>query len=694
MSRERDDIIHPGEGPGSQPGAFPPRVGVDVGGTFTDLVYSDGHSLRVVKVPSTPPAFEQGVSNALAGILGSIASPAGEAVSPGVLHLIHGSTIATNALLERKGAAIAFITTRGFRDLLLIGRQNRPELYNLHVRRPPPIVPRENCFAVPERIGPGGQVITPLDEREVEEVARKIVAAGIRHVAICFLFSFANPSHERRAGEVCRRHGLTVTLSSDIVPEFREYERASTTAVTASLRPTVERYLGSLQASLPPAVTSLRIVHGGGGTYPVPEAIGNAGRLALSGPAGGAAGAALMARIAGFPDAVGFDMGGTSTDVTLIRGGQAQTAQQHVFDGIPVHLPMLDIHTVGAGGGSVAYLDAGGSLRVGPRSAGAQPGPACYGRGGKEPTVTDANVVLGRIPTNARFGELQLQPELASDAIDPMAARLDMTREQAALGILKVAEQNMAGAVRVVTARRGHDPRRLALVSFGGAGGLHACAVAELLGMKTVILPPMAGVLSALGMVAAGDSVEVSQTVLPLERDGTLDDARLAAEFARLDDLAERRLPEERTAATETFADCRWDGQSHELTIRASRSRKGIEHAFTEAYRTTYGPHPPERAVQIVTLRLRRTGPAPAIHLEPLADGPSAAGEAKEIELVDDAGGRVMARSIRRSARLVGEALAGPLLLVDPDATAFVPAGWRMELRSDGIAIASRKEAR
>ena len=679
-----------------------------MGGTFTDLVYFDGATLRVVKVPSTPPAFERGVAHALSllGSVGEVESGRGGDMAV----LIHGSTIATNALLERKGAPIAFVTTRGFRDMLHIGRQNRPELYNLHVRRPASIVPRERCFSVTERIGPDGRVVTPLDEREAEEISKRIAQTGVRDVAVCLLFSFANSSHERRVGEICRDHGLTVTLSSEVMPEFREYERGNTTAVTASLRPTVEAYFLRLNEALreggtpngaagrtpaeqcaagPRAVrpSEIRILHGGGGTFPIEEAAANAGRLVLSGPAGGAAGAAMIARLAGFPDAVGFDMGGTSTDVTLIRDGRPSFAQQHIFDGLPVHLPMLDIHTVGAGGGSIAFVDAGGSLRVGPRSAGAHPGPACYGRGGVEPTVTDANVMLGRIPTDARFGELELRADLAGQALAALAASLRMSVEQAALGVLKVCEQNMAGAVRVVTAQRGHDPRRMALVSFGGAGGLHACAVAELLGMSTVILPPMAGVLSALGMVTAADSVDVSQTVLSLECEGELDDARLAGEFRRLEELSRRQIV---VGSIEYFADCRWRGQSHELTVPVALPRRDIvTRAFAEIYGGAYGAAPPGASLEIVTLRLRRTGSSPHIPLPPISPE---AWAPQETRLIDNSGAAVRALGTRR-APLVGRVEApGPLLLIDAEATAFVPAGWVARAWPDGIVVATRQQ--
>ena len=639
------------------------RVGVDVGGTFTDLVSWDGEGLRLEKLPSTPPDFEKGVAAAVSGVVN-----AADAAD-----MIHGSTVATNALLERRGGPAALLVTEGFRDVLMIGRQNRPELYALEVRRPPPVIPRELCFEVPERTSPDGEPLRDVDDAAVDAAAREIASRGVRHVAVCLLFSFANAAHEKQVAEICRRHGLTVTLSSDVLPEFREYERANTTVVTAFLRPTVETYLGRLRETLPANVSDIRILHGGGGTFSVEDAAANAGRLTLSGPAGGVAGAALMARLAGEPNAVGFDMGGTSTDVALIRDGRPQFSNTHVFDGLPVALPMLDIHTVGAGGGSIASLDAGGALRVGPRSAGANPGPACYGRGGESPTVTDANVILGRIPAGASFGGLTLRPELAEQAFVPLAEKLGTDIRAAAEGVLKVVEQNMAGAVRAVTTRRGHDPRTMALVSFGGAGGLHACAVAQFLGMTRVILPPMAGVLSALGMVIAADSVDVSQTTLQLERRGKLDDSRLAAEFGRLNMRAIGRVP---TGKSEPLADCRWSGQSHELTVPVTRpSRDAIAASFAAVYRQTYGEPPPDRGVEIVTLRLRRVGPEPAVTLP---------------QIEPDAGERRDATVWTRPQLVHARAAAGPLLLVDPDATAFIPAGWSAKTADTGIVTASR----
>src|SRR5688572_26799320 len=444
-------------------------VGVDVGGTFTDLVAWDARTgaLRVVKLPSTPPDFHKAVIEAVRRV-----APAGSAP-----RIVHGSTVATNALLQRAGQPVAFVTTEGFRDMLLIGRQNRPDLYALRVVRPPPLTPEENWFTVRERVGAGGEIVVALDPSEVDRLVETIRVRGLRHVAVCLLFSFVNPAHERMIGERCREAGLTVSLSSDVLPEFREYERASTTVINASLRPTVEAYLHELETGLrrnapslspspgtedlpeygdpawsredpspypsplstgergPEGGASLRIMHSAGGTLSVAEAGASAAKLVLSGPAGGVMGALLVARAAGFKDVITYDMGGTSTDVATIVDGRPQWTTASTVDGLPIGLPAFDIVTVGAGGGSVAYLDAGGALRVGPRSAGALPGPACYGRGGTEPTVTDANLLLGRIlPDRFAGGKMRVEPDLARRALEPLAARVGKTLEETALG--------------------------------------------------------------------------------------------------------------------------------------------------------------------------------------------------------------------------------------------------------------------
>jgi N-methylhydantoinase A len=663
------------------PAAGRARIGVDVGGTFTDLVLADdAGTLRIVKVPSTPPDFQLAVLDAVAKALG-----AGNGVR--AARVVHGSTVATNALLQRAGEPVAFITTEGFRDMLLIGRQNRPSLYALRVSRPQPITARENWFTVRERVGASGEVVEPLRDEDVDRLIEAVRARGLRHAAVCLLFSFVNPVHERRVGERLTQAGVTASLSCDVLPEFREYERASTTAINAALRPAVQSYLHALHSGLPKSVEALEIMHSGGGTFSAADAAANAAHLVLSGPAGGVIGAAHVAGQAGFSDVITYDMGGTSTDVATVLGGRPQWTTATKVDGLPIGLPMFDIHTVGAGGGSVAFLDAGGALRVGPRSAGASPGPACYARGGTEPTVTDANLVLGRILPDAFLGgAMPLDAGLARDAIAPLAAAMGKTETEAALGIVTVAEGNMAHAIRAVTARRGHDPRRFTLVTFGGAGGLHACALAEALDVPRVLVPPYCGVLSALGMVVAAPVVDVSQTVVHLG--DQLDDARIAAECGRLNLLASQALPDERTAAVEVYADVRFRGQSHELKVRVGRPEmSAIESAFRADYEREFGRCPEGRAAELVTLRLRRVGETPALSLPLVAPAPSTG---RMVSLVNPAGRTVGATALERGA-LVGQSVPGPLLVVDPEATTFVPENWTATGHERGWVLLARR---
>ena len=633
------------------------KIGVDVGGTFTDLVALDAGRLVVRKVPSTPPHFERAVVEAVEGV----------AIDRS--HLIHGSTVATNALLERKLGRAALIMNKGFEDVLAIGRQSRPELYALHVVKPASVIPRELCFGIGGRLDCNGDEIEPLEEADVRRAVEVCRETGVTHVAICLLFSFANDVHERRVAQMVESAGLTASLSSVIAPEFREYERASTTAITASLQPKVEGYLSSLSKALPDSVKRLDILHGGGGTFTVDAACENAGRLLLSGPAGGAAGAAFLAKMAGFSDAIGLDVGGTSTDVTLITAGRPAAAFENDFDGLPVRLPMLDIHTVGAGGGSLIGLDAGGGLRVGPESAGADPGPACYGRGGRRPTVTDANLLLNRIPRDNVFGGIRLDVKAAEDALSSVAGKLNLSAVELAGGAVKLAEQAMALAILRNTAGRGRDPSKLPIVGFGGAGGLHACAVAEAVGSDTVILPPMAGVLSALGMVVAPNSADAARTVLSLDLAGKLDDNRIYSELGRLNASLIDDVPIDQVSAVESFADCRWRGQSHELTIRIHKpEREAIRVAFVDEYRRHFGDAKPPRSgeFEIVTLRLRRVGRTPSVELP-----------------------TVKPVSQRGRLHAAGET-CGPFVLVDDDCTAFIPAGWCATCDERGIVLCRR----
>ncbi|HEX4796858.1 MAG TPA: hydantoinase/oxoprolinase family protein [Humisphaera sp.] len=711
---------------------MPLQIGVDVGGTFTDLVCYDPNdgSLKIVKISSSPPDFHRAVIEAV-----------GKATGGAAANIVHGSTVATNALLQRAGEPAAFITTQGFRDMLLIGRQNRPDLYALRVQRPQPLTDEQNWFTVRERISAAGEIVEPLDPNEVDRLVKEIIAKGLRHVAVCLLFSFVNPAHEKLIGARCEAAGLSVSLSCDVLPEFREYERASTTVINASLRPTVESYLDKLGRGLgqaeitrmddrglrmdedapdapssilhpqssysdspaPSSIldplssyssglasrASLRIMHSSGGTLSVAQAGKSAARLVLSGPAGGVLGAAFVAGQAGFADIITYDMGGTSTDVATVLEGRPQWTTSSTIDGLPIALPMFDIHTVGAGGGSLAQLDAGGALRVGPRSAGAVPGPACYGRGGTEPTVTDANLVLGRIlPDRFLGGAMRVDIDLARAALDKLARAMGKTITETAVGIIRVAEANMEHAIRAVTSRRGHDPRRFTLVSFGGAGGLHACALASALEIGRVLIPPYCGVLSALGMVVAPPVADASKTVVHLGEQ--LDDARLAAEFGAVSMETIGAIPYEQTAAVEAYADVRFRGQSHEVKVRAqSPSNEQIKASFLKEYETLYGKAPVDRPIEIVTLRVRRIGRQAEIRLPELEQAKDA-GADQMTKLIDSRGSETSARVMTRAGLRAKGPMNGPLLLIDSEATCYVPTGWQASASETGQVILER----
>ena len=520
------------------------RIGIDTGGTFTDFIWVDKEGrLRLYKEPSTPDDPSRAV---LAGLAVGGA--------PAAADVVHGSTVATNALLQRRGAPTALVATAGFADVLEIGRQDRPDLYALVPQKPPPLVPRQWRFEVRERVGADGQVVMPLDEASLAEVVERVAAAGVESVAVCLLFSFLRPEHEQHVGAALRARlpGVHVSLSSDILPEYREYERTATTVINATVAPLMGRYLARLAEQLTPR--RLAVMQSNGGIISAALAGAQAARTALSGPAGGVVGARFVAASAGpggagYTDLITFDMGGTSTDVALCAG-RAPTTTGGSIAGLPLRLPLIDIHTVGAGGGSLAYLDAGGALQVGPQSAGAWPGPACYhadyeawrrltdedrpptaadttgeeGSWGQVPgarvehsspgtwnlepgtfcTVTDANLVLGRLDAE-RFlgGQMALHEASALAAVGALAAEMGSTVEGAALAIMRVANAAMERAIRRVSVERGHDPRRFTLLAFGGGGPLHACELAEALGIPRVLVPPTPGVLSALGMLAA-----------------------------------------------------------------------------------------------------------------------------------------------------------------------------------------------
>jgi N-methylhydantoinase A len=536
-------------------------LGVDVGGTFTDAVLVGDGEVRTSKVPTSGRQEE------------SVLAAAREVGAAAVDRFTHGTTVATNALLERKGARTAFVATAGFEHVLHLRRQTRAHLYRLCAAHPDPLVPLDRCVGVRERMGPDG-VLVPLELDSLPELEAEAVA-------VCLLHSYRHSEHERAVAQELRRRlpGAHVVASHELAPEFREYERASTTAADAYLGPVTSRYLRALATAAAGAgLPEPLVMRSSGGVAGVDEAAAHPALVLVSGPAAGAVGAARVAAAAGFPDAIAFDMGGTSTDVCLIKDGRAERASERVVAGLPIRLPTVDLHTVGAGGGSIARVDAGGALRVGPESAGAEPGPACYGRGGTQPTVTDANLVLGRVPERLAGG-IELDREAAERALGSLDAA----------GVVEVVNAEMLRALRVVSVERGHDPRDFALVAFGGAGPLHACALADELGIATVLVPESAGVLSAVGLVASDE-----------RRD------RVESRLARLAEAGE--LPREGEA------DLRYAGQSFELTVPLQPDLAG---AFHRAHEERYGYADREREIELVAVRTAEVVPGPQFELPP-----------------------------------------------------------------------------
>lgn len=630
------------------------RIGIDSGGTFTDFVilHDDGRfdSFKLRSNPAAPATV----------ILDGIRRIAAKKAD-----VVHGSTVATNALLERKGAKTALVTTAGFEDLIAIGRQNRPELYNLTPPPARPLVPRRLCFGVAERILFDGVVEQPLRAADIPLLLRRLKASGAESVAICLLHSYQNDAHERLLLAALSDSGCYVSASCDISPEFREFERASTTAINAYVGPLMDRYLGELERG---CSHKLCVMQSNGGLLTAAEARRHAVRTILSGPAGGVAGAVEVARLAGFRRALTFDMGGTSTDVAL-AGREARLSTEARIDGFPVRVPMLDIHTAGAGGGSIALVDAGGSLRVGPESAGALPGPACYGTG-ELATVTDAHVVLGRIASDQLVGgAMQIDPLRAVQALERLGKPLGLDAVNAAAAVIRIANSNMERAIRAVSVERGEDPRQYPLVAFGGCGGLHACEMAEELGVRTVIVPRMAGALSALGMLLADRTRDYSV--------GALGAGDFEVRFRRLEKQARQDV---RGATIERFADIRYAGQSYELTVRWKGDQPSVP--FHKEHARVYGYSDAKRATQIVTLRVRATVAVarPSLRVRPSAKG-------RELKRRVWIAGR-WRNVLTGSREMIGRAhLRGPLVITDYGATTLVPPGWTARLDSAGSLI-------
>jgi N-methylhydantoinase A len=651
-------------------------VAVDTGGTFTDLVLLREGRIETLKVPSTPADPSQAVLDGLRQLL-----PEGR----GSFELLHGSTVATNALLERRGARVVLVTNRGFEDVIEIGRQNRPQLYALVGHRLPPLVAREDRLGIAGRLGPEGEEIEPLDASELAALAARVSERAPEAIAVVLLHSYADARHERQVASALAVGDLAdipLSLSSDVLPEFREYERTSTTVVNAYVAPVVDSYLGRLASEA--GATRMRIMGSGGGSLPVERARREPVHTVLSGPAGGVTGALAWARRAGHESVISFDMGGTSTDVSLLPGRALRTREFEIA-GAPVAIPVLDIHTVGAGGGSIARVDPGGSLRVGPRSAGADPGPICYGQGGVEVTVTDANVWLGRLPPDAFLdGTRRLDGEAIRAPLTSLAAALGCSLDAAAEGVIAVVNAAMERALRVISVERGYDPLEFAVVAFGGAGGLHVAELAERLGARLAIVPPDPGLLSAYGMLASPITREIARTIFARSDDARAMDL-VAGALAELEDDARRALADDGAPAgeisVERWIDARYPGQSYELAVPAERwvSR------FHEIHRERYGYARPDEAVEAVTVRAIASGPAPSFAAPTLE---RASGEPPTAPAGVVLDGRALeARRIRRRDLRAGHALAGPLIVQEYSGTTWVPPGHRLTVDATGCLI-------
>jgi N-methylhydantoinase A len=667
--------------------SLPRSVGVDVGGTFTDLVRFDPDSggLVVGKVPSTPANQAEGVMAGLDALL-----PAGEALG----RLVHGTTVSTNALLQRTGARVAMLTTRGFRDAIEIGRTRRmlPSLYEPTFVRPAPLVPRPLRFELDERVAADGSVRVPLDPAALAAPAEAIRRAGAEAVAVCFLHAYANPEHERLAlaGLGARLPEILATASHEVVPEFREYERFSTTVLNAYLLPVMERYLSTLDRALGARRAGARVytMASGGGTMDLATVRRLPVRTILSGPAGGVAGSLWVARAVGLENLITYDMGGTSTDVCLIEGGRPMIVTETAFAGYPIKGPQVAINTVGAGGGSIAYLEGDSVLQVGPRSAGAEPGPACYGRGGVEPTVTDANLVLGRIGTGRLLGDaIRLDPARAAAAVGALAARLGVgDPARMAEGILEIAVARMASAIREITIEQGYDPGAFTLVAFGGAGPMHACAVAEELGIRAVLVPIFPGNLSALGLLASDQRQERVRTFL--RRLSTLDPGELAALVAAGEAAGQAALAADGFAPGavrfEHRLDMRYARQAFEVSVDLPPGPPQVESlrkAFLDTYAQRYGHADAETEVELVNVRTTAIGVTPKPALRPWsggADGLAGAVVARRAVIFTRAAHECAVYARERLP--AGAALAGPAIVEEAGATTVVGPGWAAAL--------------
>jgi len=651
------------------------RIGVDTGGTFTDFViYHQGH-LHTKKVPSVPQNPSLAILKGLEEYLNTHQS----------LLIIHGSTIATNALLERKGARIALITTTGFEDILFIGRQVRKKLYSLAGEKREPLLPPHFCFGLEERTTVKGIIEKEISFNELQAILKKLKSSKTEAVAVSLINSYANPHHERIIQRELDKEKMLSSISSNLLPEYREYERTTATALNAYLMPMLNNYLSDLEQEI--KKVDLRIMQSNEGYISPDKAKLEPIKTALSGPAAGVVGAYRLAKLAGFRNIITFDMGGTSTDVSLADGQIRRTNESTVGD-FPIRLPIIDIHSVGAGGGSMAYVDRGGTLQVGPQSAGAEPGPACYGRAAY-PTVTDANLILGRlVPDYFLGGQMKIYADRSFEAVNKLAKKINRSLLETAAGIIEIANANMEKAIRVISIERGIDPRKFALFSFGGAGGMHAAEVSARLKINKIIIPRNAGVLSALGLLLADSIKDYSKSILRKAEE--LSEKELEKHFAQLRENSLKEMREDgfesKDVAFLPLLDLRYLGQSYEITVpfrKSNKKRKALPFVidFHKAHQKIYAYHHTQRPVEIVNLRLKAVGKSQKIRIKkfpPVSKDPEKAYLKKQP--VYFSGKKHSACVFKRPLLEPGNRISGPALILDYESTAFLPPSFKLSV--------------
>tara|TARA_B110000858_G_scaffold198464_1_gene265347 strand:+ start:12906 stop:14912 length:2007 start_codon:yes stop_codon:yes gene_type:complete len=652
-------------------------LGIDAGGTFTDFVlvrFEPNVSISVHKTLSTPDAPERAI------LQGIKAMGIESHLDDGSLQLIHGSTVATNAVLEGKLARTVFITNYGFADMLQLARQTRPELYALETPAVSPPVPSELCLETGGRVTADGSVVLPLSETELDELLEKIESLAPDAIAINLLFSFLDDSFERRIESAIKAQSdeRFVSRSSTVLPEYKEYERGIATWLNAALGPVISGYLGALQQEL--GNTSLQVMQSSGETMSASTAAQSAVNLLLSGPAGGLTAIAYLAQQLGKSKFLSFDMGGTSTDVALVDG-KIRTSNESSIANYPIAVPMVDMETIGAGGGSIAYVDSGGMLQLGPRSAGADPGPACYDRGGLDGTVSDANLVLGRLQSDSTLaGDLSLSLDRARESIVPLAARIGLSIEETALGIIAIANEHMAKAIRLISVNKGHDPKDFILASFGGAGGLHVCALADAMNMKNALVPIHGGVLSALGMVVADQGRQFSKT-LSLDAQ-QIDEQSLEQQFALLEQVGMEQLALEGLDSSELVSkrsvDLRYKGQSYTLNIDWHTLPEALA-AFEQLHRQRYG-YSHDASIELLTIRTNLSTEKTPFVLPRLIRGP----RCNNIRHCKVYGETKKARLLARADLYPGESIEGPAIITEYSATTFVASDWSVAVDDFG----------